>query len=170
MLDWLEVIYRLCAATLIGGAIGLNREFHVKPTGLRTLGLVGLGSAIAVLAVQHAAPDAAAASRVGQGIITGIGFLGAGIILRRPEEDRVHGMTAAAAIWVTACLGLACGIGAWRIIIVAVILVALLLTIGGPFERALHRRVFGEGPEQGAAGEKAEAHTNAQGSESKNLL
>jgi putative Mg2+ transporter-C (MgtC) family protein len=170
MLVWFEVIYRLGAATLVGGAIGLNREFHGKPTGLRTLGLVGLGSATAVLAVQHAAPDVAAASRVFQGIITGIGFLGAGIILRRPDEDRVHGMTTAAAIWVTACLGGACGIGAWRIIIVAVILVAFLLSIGGPFEKALHQRLFGEAPEEGAAGEKAETHTNPQSSESKNLL
>jgi putative Mg2+ transporter-C (MgtC) family protein len=175
MLDWLEIIYRLGAATLVGGAIGLNREFHGKPTGLRTLGLVGLGSAIAVLAVQHTAPDVAAASRVVQGIITGIGFLGAGIILRRPDEDRVHGMTTAAAIWVTACLGVACGIGAWRIIIVAGILIAFLLTIGGPFEKALHRRFFGKGEKDGTAQEKAEAsstqeHTNAQGSESKSKL
>jgi putative Mg2+ transporter-C (MgtC) family protein len=150
MLDWLEIIYRLSAATLVGGAIGLNREFHSKPTGVRTLGLVGLGSAIAVLGVQHAAPDVAAASRVAQGIITGIGFLGAGIILRRPDEDRVHGMTTAAAIWVTACLGVACGFGAWRIILIAGILITLLLTLGGPFEKALHR-YFANGPKSRAA-------------------
>jgi putative Mg2+ transporter-C (MgtC) family protein len=155
MLDWLEVIYRLGAATLVGGAIGLNRDFHGKPTGLRTLGLVGLGSAIAVLAVQYAAPDAAASSRVVQGIITGIGFLGAGIILRRPHEDRVHGMTTAAAIWVTACLGVASGMGAWRIVIVAGILVAFLLTIGGPLEKALHRQLIGKQPKNGAAREKS---------------
>jgi putative Mg2+ transporter-C (MgtC) family protein len=175
MLDWLEVTYRLGAATLVGGAIGLNREFHGKPTGVRTLGLVGLGSAVVVLAVQHAAPDVAAASRVVQGIITGIGFLGAGIILRRPEEDRVHGMTTAAAIWVTACLGVACGIGAWRIIIVARIMVAFLLTIGGPFEKALHQRFVGKGEKDGTACEKAEAssaqeHIDAQGSERKSML
>jgi putative Mg2+ transporter-C (MgtC) family protein len=157
MLDWLEVIYRLGAATLVGGAIGLNREFHGKPTGVRTLGLVGLGSATVVLAVQYAAPDAAAASRVVQGIITGIGFLGAGIILRRPEEDRVHGMTTAAAIWFTACLGVACGIGAWRIITVASILVVFLLTFGGPIEKALHWYLLGKKLDDGAAGEKAEA-------------
>jgi putative Mg2+ transporter-C (MgtC) family protein len=157
MLDWLEVICRLGAATLVGGVIGLNREFHGKPTGLRTLGLVGLGSAIVVLAVQYAAPDTAAASRVVQGIITGIGFLGAGIILRRPDEDRVHGMTTAAAIWVTACLGVACGIGAWRIITVAGILVAFLLTIGGPVEKALHRYLSGTKGRDGAASEKAKA-------------
>ena len=165
MIDWLEVTYRLGAATVVGGAIGLNREFQGKPTGLRTLGLVGLGSATVVLAVQYAAPDAAAASRVVQGIITGIGFLGTGIILRRPDEDRVHGMTTAAAIWVTACLGVACGIGAWRIISVASISVAFLLTLGGPVERALHRYLLNKNREDGATGENGESssrpeHTN----------
>jgi putative Mg2+ transporter-C (MgtC) family protein len=147
MLDWLDIIYRLLAATLVGGAIGLNREFHGKPTGLRTLGLVGLGSAVAVLAVQYPTPDPAAASRVLQGIITGLGFLGAGIILRRPDENRVRGMTTAAAIWVTASLGAACGMGAWRVIVIAAVLVGFLLTLGGPLEKALHRR-FGRRPPQ----------------------
>ena len=147
MLDWLEVINRLGAAVIVGGAIGLNRELHGKPTGMRTLGLVGLGSAAVVLAVEYSGPDAAAASRVIQGVITGIGFLGAGIILRRPHDDRVRGMTTAAAIWVTACLGVTCGVGAWRIIPVATVLLALLLTFGGPAEKWLHRHLLGEAPE-----------------------
>ena len=74
MLDWLEVIYRLGAATVVGGAIGLNREFHGKPTGMRTLGLVGLGSAIAVMAVDYADPDTSTTSRVVQALSQGSAF------------------------------------------------------------------------------------------------
>jgi putative Mg2+ transporter-C (MgtC) family protein len=157
MLDWLEVTYRLGAATVVGGVIGLNREFHSKPTGLRTLGLVGLGSAVAVLAVDYEASDTAATSRVVQGVITGIGFLGAGIILRRPGEARVQGMTTAAAIWVTACLGVACGIGAWRVIPVAGVLLAFLLILGGPIETALHRYFLGHNFEDKPSGENGKS-------------
>src|ERR1700738_1145724 len=74
MLGWLDIILRLGAAILVGSVIGLNRELHHKPTGMRTLGLVALGSALAVLAVAQ--DPQADASRVIQGVITGVGFLG----------------------------------------------------------------------------------------------
>src|SRR5215470_2623054 len=76
MLSWLDITFRLGAATVIGSLIGIYLELHQKPTGMRTLGLVALASAVAVLAVAKD-PDADA-SRVIQGVITGIGFLGAG--------------------------------------------------------------------------------------------
>ena len=79
MLGWLDIILRLGAAILVGSVIGLNRELHHKPTGMRTLGLVALGSALAVLAVAQ--DPQADVSRVIQGVITGVGFLGAGVIL-----------------------------------------------------------------------------------------
>ena len=79
--------------------------------------------------------------------------MGAGIILRRPGEDSVRGMTTAAAIWVTACLGVACGIGAWRIILVAAIPLGFLLILGGPLERTLHRYFLNDGPEDELGGE-----------------
>src|SRR6185295_10948052 len=141
MIDWMDIILRLGAATLVGGALGLNRELHNKPTGVRTLGLVSLGSALAVLAV--AGDPQAELSRVIQGVITGIGFLGAGVILHRPTDSKVHGLTTAATIWVTAALGVLCGIGAWLTILVAMVLVGLLLTIGGPFEKWCHRQLGG---------------------------
>ena len=78
MLGWLDIILRLGAAILVGSVIGLNRELHHKPTGMRTLGLVALGSALAVLAVAQ--DPQADVSRVIQGVITGVGFLGAGVI------------------------------------------------------------------------------------------
>jgi putative Mg2+ transporter-C (MgtC) family protein len=144
MEDWLDVIVRLSLATVLGAILGINRELHGKPTGLRTLGLVGLGSALAVLTVQHAGEvsDPDAAGRVIQGVITGIGFLGAGVIIREPGEtgeQKVHGLTTAATIWVTACLGVACGFAAWRIITVAIILLALVLVAGGPIENLINR-------------------------------
>ena len=138
MIDWSEIVLRLCAAILIGGAMGLNRELHHKSTGVRTLGLVALGSALAVLAVAQ--DPQAEVSRVIQGVITGVGFIGAGVILHRPMGGkRVHGLTTAATIWVTAATGVLCGLAAWRILIVAVPLVFLLLVFGGRFEKWCHK-------------------------------
>ncbi len=145
-MDYAEVILRLGVATLIGAAIGLNRDLHGKPTGVRTLGLVSLGSALIVIAGSHfgsPAPDPNAASRIIQGIVTGIGFLGVGVIVRRPGRN-VHGLTTAACIWLTAGIGVACGVAAWPAVVVAVPLVLLLLIFGGRVERALHGLLGGE--------------------------
>ena len=106
-MEMLDILLRLATAALVGIFLGLNRDLHGKPTGVRTLGLVGLGSALAVAAFGHA--NIADASRVVQGIVTGIGFLGAGVIVRSDRGDHVHGLTTAACVWVTACLGAACG-------------------------------------------------------------
>jgi putative Mg2+ transporter-C (MgtC) family protein len=141
MTDLADVILRLGGATLIGAAIGLNRDLHGKPIGVRTLGLVGLASAMAVLAVAPDGGDVNAVSRVVQGVLTGIGFLGAGVIVRRNVGDRVHGLTSAACAWATACLGLVCGLAAWPIVATGVGLVFILLIFGGPFERMSHRQL-----------------------------
>ena len=138
MLSWLDIIERLGAAVLIGSMIGLNREMHHKPTGIRTLGLVGLGSALAVLAVASK-PDADA-SRVIQGVITGVGFLGAGVILHGQTGMQVQGLTTAATIWITACLGVLCGLAAWPILAVAVAFTFLLLIAGVAAENWLTPR------------------------------
>ncbi|HYC49279.1 MAG TPA: MgtC/SapB family protein [Burkholderiales bacterium] len=142
LLDLPEHLFRLGAAVLIGCLIGINREVHRKPTGVRTLGLVGLGSALAVLVVTDAFPDATGAdvSRAIQGVITGIGFLGAGVILKDSSRSRVHGLTTAASIWVTACLGVACALGAWEAVFVSSGLMVALLAIGERLDKALHRR------------------------------
>lgn len=145
MTDFADIVLRLGAATLIGGAIGLNRDLHGKPIGVRTLGLVGLASAIATLAVAPSTVggnSVDATSRVIQGVLTGIGFLGAGVIFRRSIGDRVHGLTSAACVWATACLGLVCGLAAWPIVATGALLVFVLLILGGPFER-LSQRWFG---------------------------
>ena len=139
MPDTLDIVLRLCVATLVGGVLGLNRELHHQATGVRTLGLVALGAALAVVAIAAQADDASALSRVIQGVITGIGFLGAGVILRG-QRGHVHGLTTAATIWVTATLGVLCGVGAWRTLAAAVLLMLVLLTAGGPIERWFHSR------------------------------
>jgi putative Mg2+ transporter-C (MgtC) family protein len=137
-MDTAEIIIRLGLAALAGSALGLNRDLHGKPTGVRTLGLVGLASALAVISVAH--DDSAAASRVIQGIVTGIGFLGAGVIIRSERGKHVHNLTTAACVWLTACAGAACGVGEWRLLLIGAPIVFVLLTFGGSFEKWIHRR------------------------------
>lgn len=142
MLDTVDIVSRLAAATVFGAAIGLNRNLHHKSTGLRTMALVCLGSAIAVLAFADSR-DAAAVSRVAQGLVTGIGFLGAGVIVR--GEEKIHGLTTAASIWVTALVGIACGLGAWMILLTAAALIVALFALGRPIERRVHAWFDGRG-------------------------
>ena len=141
--DPVELFARLSVAVLIGASVGINRDLNQKPAGLRTHALVALGAALAVAACESLARDdphrADVVSRVMQGILTGIGFLGAGVILRDPGDLRVHGLTTAAAIWVTALFGAACGIGAYRYVALAALLMFVVLLVGGPIERLAHR-------------------------------
>ena len=146
IIGWREIALRLCCAALIGAVLGLNRELRGKPAGLRTNSLVALGAALLTLASIGVAagggrqPDAAAVSRAMQGIITGIGFLGAGVILRDVGGTRVHGITTAAMIWLVAALGILCGAGIWPVAIVGFALTLMILVLGRPLERFLHRR------------------------------
>ncbi|QMW22283.1 MgtC/SapB family protein [Sandaracinobacteroides saxicola] len=133
----LESALRLLVATLVGAAVGLNRDLHGKPTGVRTLGLVGLASALLTLMVIDAGGGHDAISRVVQGVVTGIGFLGAGVILRDPAGQHVHGLTTAAAIWLTAALGMAVGYGLWWTVASAVVLTFAVLLFGGRLEKRL---------------------------------
>jgi putative Mg2+ transporter-C (MgtC) family protein len=105
-----DVILRLGTAVVCGGVIGLERDWRNMPTGFRTLAIVCLGSCVAVLAAIKAG-DSDGFSRVAQGIVTGIGFLGGGVIVQTGRAKDVKGLTTAAAIWLTAALGLLCGLG-----------------------------------------------------------
>ena len=131
-MSWADVALRLGVAVAIGGAIGLDRELRHKSAGVRTIGLVTLGSALAVLAVSA---DIAAASRVLQGTLAGIGFLGAGVIMRHGRT--IEGLTTAASVWTAAALGAACGLGAWQPVVIASSLVLVLLVVAGAIEARL---------------------------------
>lgn len=150
MLEWWDIVLRLGVATLASGAIGLNRDLHGKPIGLRTLGMVGLASSLVVLIANPAALEAGqlsdATSRVVQGILTGIGFLGAGVIVHG-DQHKVKGLTSAACVWFTACIGVVCGLGHWRLVGIALVIALLLLVLGGPLERTIHRLLGGTPPD-----------------------
>lgn len=139
-----EVIIRLAAATLIGGMLGLNREIRGKPAGLRTHALVALGTALVTLtgvalAGHDGEFDSNSVSRVIQGVVAGIGFLGGGTILKSDSGEQISGLTTAASLWVVACLGIACGVGLWGTALVALGLALLVLIAGERMERVLHR-------------------------------
>ena len=138
----LEIFIRLAAATLVGGMLGLNRDLHGKPTGVRTLGLVGLGSALAVMAGSQVG-GLGDTSRVIQGIVTGIGFLGAGVIVRAGSGFHVQGLTTAACTWLAACFGVTCAVGDWRIVTIGLALAFAILLGGGPLEKMLRRNLRG---------------------------
>ena len=146
MLDWSEIILRLVIATLAGGAIGLNRDLHGKPIGLKTLALVSLATAMLLVLVHtdEAKIVNDAGSRVMQGILTGIGFLGAGVIVHSGRHFRVRGLTSAACTWLAACIGIVCGLGQWRVVIIALVITFAVLTVGGRIERGLHKKLGGK--------------------------
>jgi putative Mg2+ transporter-C (MgtC) family protein len=141
-LDWTEILMRLGAATGAGMALGINRDLLNKPIGARTLGLVALGSAAVALAtIQFPGmgenPDAASRIIQGviQGIMAGISFIGAGVILRDTKTQDVKGLTTAATVWVTAAIGIACGFGAWRTTLATAAIALVLLIVVAWVER-----------------------------------
>ena len=130
-LDAAAIAIRVGAALIAGAVIGIDRELKRKPAGMRTHSLVSIGAAVVVLVTAaHSTGDADAVSRAIQGIITGIGFLGAGVIIKYEDERRVEGLTTAASIWVAAALGMACGAGQVELVLIALGAVMLVL-IGG---------------------------------------
>ena len=157
MLSTQEIVIRLLVALLCGAVIGLNRDFHRKPAGFRTFGLVSLGSALVVVMMQElpgSGPDAV--SRVVQGVLTGIGFLGAGVILHRVQLAKVAGLTTAAAVWLTAGLGLAAGAGQVRLALLGLAFGMAMLLLGGPIEHLLERLLRRQRPKPGAVDESPE--------------
>lgn len=151
-LDWLEILTRIGSAALIGAGVGLNRHLHHKFVGVRTLALIGASAAGLVMATLHGSDGALhydAMSRAIQGIMTGLGFIGAGVIMRGPGDTKVHGLTTAAAVWTTAALGILSGTGAWRIVIVLTAIATLVLLFGGPLERKCRQLLHGEHHDEG---------------------
>ena len=133
-LGYTDVVLRLGAAMIAGALIGLDREIRNKPAGLRTLTLVSLGSAVFVLAAI-AGGTGDSTSRVVQGIVTGVGFLGAGVIVHGPTEQSVRGLTTAAAVWLAAAIGVACGLAYWPLVLVASTFGLVVLLLEGVEDR-----------------------------------
>lgn len=137
-----DIILRLVAATAAGALIGFDRDSRDKPAGMRTLGLVSLGAAVTALAAMTLAfdndPDAMSRVLQGaiQGVIAGVGFIGAGLMLRDSRDPgNVLGVTTAATVWTAAAIGLACGLGAWRVALTAMALIVVLFFVVKPLER-----------------------------------
>jgi putative Mg2+ transporter-C (MgtC) family protein len=128
-----RITVRLTLAALLGGLIGYERESKGKAAGLRTHMLVALGAALFVFVVQHSG-DAGSVSRVIQGLITGIGFLGAGAILNNRRDPHIRGLTTAAGIWMTAAIGVAAGLGRELTAILATVLALVVLAVLPRFE------------------------------------
>lgn len=138
--DDYDIAVRALVAVLCGGVLGIERDLHRIPTGFRTLALVSLGSCVAIAAALRSG-DAGGFSRVAQGIVTGIGFLGAGVIVKTTDLHKVKGLTTAAAIWLTATIGILCGLGALAAaVLITVLAFSLLLAdiiwrrLAGPLE------------------------------------
>ncbi|MGF1566780.1 MAG: MgtC/SapB family protein [Nodosilinea sp.] len=128
-MPWMALGGRVGVAVLLGAMVGWERELDQKAAGLRTNMLVSLGSALFVLvAIQSglAAADPSSLGRCLQGVITGVGFVGAGSILR---EKHVRGLTSAAAVWVSAGLGMAAGLGQWPLGLMAAVLSIVILRV-----------------------------------------
>ncbi|NWF77678.1 MAG: MgtC/SapB family protein [Chloroflexi bacterium] len=120
MSPWLEMILRFLLAAALGAGIGFQRERAGKAAGLRTHILVSAGAALFTLAsIYGFSGDVVDISRVAAGVVVGIGFIGAGVILRGQREKEVAGLTTAASIWITAAVGLAAGAGMYSISVIA---------------------------------------------------
>jgi putative Mg2+ transporter-C (MgtC) family protein len=132
-----RIVIRLLVAMLLGAVVGIQREQTGKPAGLRTHMLVSLGAALFVLAPAEAGMTSADLSRVIQGLATGIGFLGGGAILKLSEEHQIRGLTSAAAIWMTAAIGVAVGLGRIWIAVLSMVLTWFILAVVDKIERRI---------------------------------
>jgi putative Mg2+ transporter-C (MgtC) family protein len=133
----LEVIYQLLFAAFLGAIIGIEREFLKKAAGLRTYVMVSMGCALFTISASLAY-GTIEGSRVTAGILTGMGFIGAGTILKK--ENKIEGITTAAALWVTTAIGIAVGLKLYIIALFTALLTLLFLVILRPFEFWLNKK------------------------------
>jgi putative Mg2+ transporter-C (MgtC) family protein len=131
-------LLRLTIAALAGGVLGLEREMAGQWAGLRTHMVVSLGAAVFVLLSEYiAGGDPNAAARVVQGIAAGVGFLGAGTILKNSDRDQIKGLTTASSIWLAAALGSVAGFGRYELMVAALIVAIVVLAVLKPFGEKL---------------------------------
>jgi putative Mg2+ transporter-C (MgtC) family protein len=135
-----SLVTRMVIAMILGAAIGAQRESSGKPAGLRTHMLVAMGGALFVLGPVQSGMDLDGVSRVIQGIVTGIGFIGGGAILKLQEQRAIEGLTTAAGIWITAAVGIAAGLGRWGLAVVSTILAWVTLSLVGRIEAWMNQK------------------------------
>jgi putative Mg2+ transporter-C (MgtC) family protein len=124
-----RVLLRLTLAALLGGVLGYERQSQGKAAGIRTHMLVAMGAALFVLVPQQGGMQVADLSRVIQGVVAGVGFLGAGAILKLRDEEQVVGLTTAAGVFMTAAIGVACGLGRESTALLSTLLALLVLAV-----------------------------------------
>lgn len=124
-----RILTRLLLAALLGGVLGYEREHKGKAAGIRTHMLVAMGSALFVLVPLLGGMPPGDLSRVLQGVIAGVGFLGAGAIVKQRAEENVQGLTTAAGIWMTAAIGVACGMGRESTAVISTLLALVVLAL-----------------------------------------
>jgi putative Mg2+ transporter-C (MgtC) family protein len=135
-MDWTEFI-RIFIAAVLGAVIGLEREFHHKPAGLRTNILICIGAAtFTIISKQMASETSDSITRIASQIVTGVGFLGAGAIIQ--DRGGVHGLTTAATIWLVSSIGMACGAGLFKLAFlttaIAIFVLIVLVKLPKPFD------------------------------------
>ena len=141
-----EILIRLGGATVAGAILGINRDLHRKPAGLRVLAIVSLGACAITMASITAASSISATPNDGvsktiQGILSGIGFLGAGVIMRLQGKDEVHGITTASSIWLSAIIGMICAMGEWLLGLTTFGIAWIVLVLGSWLEFHIIRMV-----------------------------
>ena len=138
-MDDVELIKRLCLSALLGSVLGFEREWRGKTAGLRTNILIAMGSTLfTMMSIDVSTGSGGDSTRIASGIVTGIGFLGAGAIMRTGAG--IKGLTTAAMIWVNAAIGVAVGGGEHRVAVIATVVALVVLVVLDPVERALARR------------------------------
>lgn len=128
---WYEVVFRIALASIVGMAVGLQRERHGHPAGIKTHAMVCIGAAvISLIQLQMFAenPDIDPSRIIAQ-VVSGIGFIGAGCILRNDRNDTISGITTASTLWVVGCLGIAVGLGYYLICLASFTAVMIILSV-----------------------------------------
>jgi len=155
-MDDLETVKRLLLAAALGGALGLEREWNQKDAGLRTNLLITMGSALfTIMSIDLSASSGGDATRIAAQIVTGVGFLGAGAIMR--TGGNIRGLTTAATIWVNAAVGVAVGGGEYHVALIATAVTLVALLTLNPVERAMERIRSSRSPGRATNGESSEA-------------
>ena len=122
-----RIAVRLLLAAALGGVLGYERERRGQAAGIRTHMLVAMGAALFVLVPHQAGMAIDSLGRIVQGIVTGVGFLGAGAIIKHRSRETVHGLTTAAGVWMTAAIGVSCGFGRETTAVISTLLAFLVL-------------------------------------------